>query len=128
MNFLISSSWHFRIFIWAAVSSAGIASVGIVGNSFNFFLIVSRISFGVCFNIAEGFSPSASDRFFQPPFFGPSLGEGTAVVVPMASRTRHVVLMVEMLPVVTQRKRKAAAMTTNQNAIWVRARLSGSTP
>src|SRR2546423_3233448 len=52
----------------------------------------------------------------------------SAVVVPIARRVRQVPLMVSILPVVTQRKEKAAAITTNQKAIWLRARLTGSTP
>src|ERR1043166_2331239 len=52
----------------------------------------------------------------------------SAVVVPIARRVRQVPFMVSILPVVTQRKAKAAAITTNHHAIWAFARLTGSTP
>src|SRR2546423_13638385 len=74
-----------------------------------------------------GVFPSACERSFVP-FDSLMRAEASAVVVPIARRTRQVVLIVAMLPVVTQRKRNAAAITTNQKAIWVRARLTGSTP
>src|SRR2546423_3742790 len=74
-----------------------------------------------------GVFPSACERSFVP-FDSLMRAEASAVVVPIARRTRQVVLIVAMLPVVTQRKRNAAAITTNQKAIWVRARVTGSTP